>query len=164
MNIRGVDVQNSLFEGTIPDPVSVSLEYLELCRMYPGTATLKTIQTHVRHFMEDQWWVTSTVDLALSVMLLSERRPWFSRFRTELGQCASLDEIEALLMIKVRRWRGLTDFSVAQGRVEAIDKDTDIPSQGVDLTGFLDDDELHDSSNSVFELEKVVLNPKETWC
>jgi len=115
-----------LFEGTIPDPVSVSLEYLELCRMYPGTATLKTIQTHLRHFMENQ----------------CKRRPWFSKFRTRLGQCASLDEIEALLGVEVRRWRGPTDLSVAQGRVGAIDEDTDIPS-----------DELHDS-NSVLELEK----------
>ena len=30
VDICGVNVQNSLFEGTIPDPVSVSLEYLEL--------------------------------------------------------------------------------------------------------------------------------------
>jgi tRNA-dihydrouridine synthase 1 len=153
VDICGVNVQNSLFEGTIPDHVSVSLEYLELCRMYPGTATLKTIQTHIRHFMENQWWVTSSMDSALSVMFCSERRPWFSKFRAELEQCASLDEIEALLRVKVRRWRGLTDLSVAQGRVEAIDEDTDIPSQGVDLTGFLDDDELHDS-NSVLELDK----------
>jgi tRNA-dihydrouridine synthase 1 len=153
IDICGVNVQNSLFEGTIPDPVSVSLEYLELCRMYPGTATLKTIQTHIRHFMENQWWVASSIDSALLVMLCSNRRPWFSKFRTKLGQCASLDEIEVLLGVEVRRWRGLTDPSVAQGRAEAIDEDTDIPSQGVDLTGFLDDDELHDS-NSVLELEK----------
>lgn len=126
-----------LFEGTIPDPVSVSLEYLELCRIYAGTATLKTIQTHIRHFMESQ----------------CERRPWFSEFRTKLGQCTSLDEIEALLRVKVRRWRGLTDLSVTQGKVDAIDKNTDIPSQEVDLTGFLDDDELHDSY-SVLGLEK----------
>ena len=93
------------------------------------------------------------MDSALSVMLCSNRRPWFSKFRTKLGQCASLDEIEALLRVEVRRWRGPADLSVAQGRVGAIDEDTDIPSQGVDLTGFLDDDELHDS-NSVLELEK----------
>jgi hypothetical protein len=121
--------------------------------MYPGTATLKTIQTHIRHFMENQWWVTSSMDSALSVMLCSNRRPWFSKFRTKLGQCASLDEIETLLRVEVGRWRGLTDLSVAQGKLEAIDKDPDIPSQGVDLTSFLDDEELHDS-NSVLELEK----------
>jgi tRNA-dihydrouridine synthase 1 len=153
VDICGVNVQNSLFEGTIPDPVSVSLEYLELCRMYPGTATLKTIQTHIRHFMENQWWVTSSMDSALSVMLCSNRRPWFSKFRTKLGQCASLDEIETLLRVEVGRWRGLTDLSVAQGKLEAIDEDPDIPSQGVDLTSFLDDEELHDS-NSVLDLEK----------
>jgi tRNA-dihydrouridine synthase 1 len=152
LDIRGVNVQNSLFEGTIPDPVSVSLEYLELCKMYPGTATLKTIQTHIRHFIENQWCVTKSMDSALSVMLCSQRRPWFSKFRTKLGQCASLDEIEALLRVDVIRWRGLTDLPVAQSRVEAIDEDTDLPSQGIDLTGFLDDDEWHDS-NSVLELE-----------
>lgn len=152
VDICGVNVQNSLFEGTIPDPVSVSLEYLELCRMYPGTATLKTIQTHIRHFMENQWWVTSSMDPALSVMLCSQRRRWFSKFRTKLGQSASLDEIEALLRVDVIRWCGLTDLPVAQDRVGAIDGDTDIPSQEIHLKGFLDDDELHDS-NSVFELE-----------
>jgi hypothetical protein len=86
-------------------------------------------------------------------MLCSKRSPWFSKFRTELGQCASLDEIEALLSVKVRRWCSLTDLSVAQGREGAIDEDTDIPCQGVDLTGFLNDDDLHDSNN-VLELEK----------
>lgn len=50
-----VDIWSSLFEGTLPDPVSASLEYLELCRTYPDSATLKTIQTHIRHFMEHQW-------------------------------------------------------------------------------------------------------------
>jgi hypothetical protein len=103
--------------------------------------------------METQWWVTGSMDSALSVMLYSERRTWLSKFRTKLGQCVSLDEIEVLLRVNVRRWRGLTDLSVAQSRVEAIDEETEIPSQGVDLTEFLDDDELHDS-NSVLELEK----------
>ncbi|KAI0266471.1 FMN-linked oxidoreductase [Gloeopeniophorella convolvens] len=79
-----------LFEGTLPDPVSVSLEYLDSCRMYPETASLKTVQSHVRHFMEFQ----------------CERRPWFSRFCTQLGQCMSLDQIEVLLRGKVRDWRG----------------------------------------------------------
>ena len=90
---------------------------------------------------------------ALSVMICSKHHPWFSEFRTKIGQCTSLDEVEALLRVKVRRWRGLTDLSMAQGRVKAIDEDTDILSQGVDLTGFLDDDKLHDS-NSVLESEK----------
>lgn len=55
-----------------------------------------------------------------------------------------MDEIEALLRVKVGRWRGVTD------PCEARDEDTDIPSPGVDLTGFL---ELHDR-NSLLELEK----------
>lgn len=56
------------------------------------------------------------------------------------------------MTVKVRRWRSLTDLAVAQDRVEAIDEAADIPSQRVDLTGFLDDG-LHDN-NSVLELEK----------
>ncbi|KAI0294439.1 hypothetical protein BC826DRAFT_1091661 [Russula brevipes] len=103
-----------LFEGTLPDPVATSLEYLELCRMYPDTATLKTIQTHIRHFIEHQCL----------------RRPWFTQFRIQLGQCVSLDEIEVLLQVKVRRWRGLTD-------------------QTLDLTGFLDEDGLSDGHSTL---------------
>ncbi|KAJ7204711.1 tRNA-dihydrouridine synthase [Mycena pura] len=44
-----------LFANNIPDPVDISLEYLSICRQYPGTATLSTIITHVRHFVEFQW-------------------------------------------------------------------------------------------------------------
>ncbi|KAJ7598940.1 tRNA-dihydrouridine synthase [Mycena floridula] len=44
-----------LFSNTIPDPVDISLEYLALCRDYPATATIATIQTHVRHIVEFQW-------------------------------------------------------------------------------------------------------------
>ncbi|TFY78614.1 hypothetical protein EWM64_g5397 [Hericium alpestre] len=43
--------------GTLPDPVRISLEYLNLCRRYPDTATLQTIQTHIRHFVDFQWYV-----------------------------------------------------------------------------------------------------------
>jgi len=46
---------------------------------------------------------------------------------------------------------------MAQGRKEgeeAIDEDVDIQPQGVvDLTGFMDEDELHESNN-MLELEK----------
>jgi hypothetical protein len=87
------------------------------------------------------------MDLMLSVMLRSRRRPWFPQFRTKLGQCASLNEIEALLNVKVRRWRGLTDLSVPQrgkeGR-EAIDEDAGIHARDLNLRGFLEEDELSD--------------------
>lgn len=121
-----------LFEGTLPDPVAISLEYLELCRMYPDTATLKTIQTHIRHFIEHQ----------------CVRRPWFTQFRTQLGQCVSLDEIEVLLQVKVRRWRGLTDVSRPGGE-EEIDDDVGIQQQTLDLTGFLDEDGLSDGHSTL---------------
>ena len=45
----------SIFEGTLPDPVDISLEYLHLCRQFPDTATIQTIQTHIRHFIQFQW-------------------------------------------------------------------------------------------------------------
>lgn len=87
------------------------------------------------------------MDLMLSVMLRSRRRPWFPQFRTKLGQCASLNEIEALLNVKVRRWRGLTDLSVPQrgkeGR-EAIDEDAGIHARDLNPRGFLEEDELSD--------------------
>jgi len=85
-----------------------------------------------------------------------KRRPWLSTFRTKLGQCASLEEIERLLRVNVRRWLGLTDLSVAKDRMEdeeLINKDAGIQPQRVDLTEFLDEDELHDS-NATFQLER----------
>jgi len=119
-----------LFEDTIPDPVSVSLEYLELCRMYPDTATLKTIQTHIKHFVEHQ----------------CQRHPWVSQFRTNLGQCTSLGEIEALLNVKVQRWRGMSNLSVSpDGEEEGkgpIDEDGGIHRRDLGLSGFLDEDKL----------------------
>ncbi|OSX61163.1 hypothetical protein POSPLADRAFT_1146236 [Postia placenta MAD-698-R-SB12] len=46
-----------LFADITPDPVAISLEYLDLCREYPDTATMQTVQTHVRHFVDHQWCV-----------------------------------------------------------------------------------------------------------
>ena len=48
---------SSLFANTVPDPVDLSLEYLGVCREYPGTATIPNIQTHIRHFIHFQWLV-----------------------------------------------------------------------------------------------------------
>ena len=88
------------------------------------------------------------MDPALSVTPCSRRRSWFPQFRTRLGQCASLDEVETLLKVKVRRLRGLTDFSISQGGMagaEAIDDDVGAQERDVRLTGFLDDGEVSDS-------------------
>jgi hypothetical protein len=93
----------------------------------------------------------STMESMPSVMFYSKRRPWFLQFRIKLGQCTSLDEVEALLRVKVRQWRGLTDLSMAQAEGKgAVDEDT---AQGDDLTGILAEDELPDSY-SMLELEK----------
>jgi tRNA-dihydrouridine synthase 1 len=47
----------SLFVGSDPliDPVDISLEYLAICKEYPGTH-LAVMQTHIRHFIEYQWY------------------------------------------------------------------------------------------------------------
>jgi len=78
-----------LFANTIPDPVSISREYIDICRERPGTATMQTIQTHVRHFIDHQ----------------CGRRPWFIKFRAALARCQTPDDIEDLLK-KVQKWRG----------------------------------------------------------
>ncbi|KAH9856848.1 FMN-linked oxidoreductase [Lenzites betulinus] len=80
-----------LFANITPDPVTISLEYLDICREYPDTATLQTIQTHVRHFVDHQ----------------CGRRPWYNKFRAALGRCESVESVERLLRMKVQRWRGL---------------------------------------------------------
>ncbi|KAG6872703.1 hypothetical protein C0995_007371 [Termitomyces sp. Mi166 len=79
-----------LFANKLPDPVDIALEYLDICSQFPGTASVLTMQTHVRHFIEHQ----------------CGRRPWFQKFRSALGTTKSLEEIDTLLRIKVERWRG----------------------------------------------------------
>jgi len=84
-----------IFENIVPDPVLISLEYLEICKACP-TASMTAIRTHVRHFVEHQ----------------CARRPWYSHFRAALNLCESVDEVEALLKGKVVRWRGKAGATV----------------------------------------------------
>ncbi|KAJ3837626.1 FMN-linked oxidoreductase [Lentinula raphanica] len=85
---------HSIFSNdALPDPVAISLEYLDLCRSYPEVATLQTIQTHIRHFIDFQ----------------CTRRPWSKKLRASLNTCKTLDDIEHLLRVKVQRWRGMLD-------------------------------------------------------
>ncbi|KAG0696121.1 FMN-linked oxidoreductase [Suillus ampliporus] len=79
-----------IFANVIPDPVRISLEYLEICKELHDIATYKTIETHVRHFIEFQ----------------CSRRPWYNKFRTTLSACEGIHDIEHLLRTKVTRWRG----------------------------------------------------------
>jgi len=77
-----------------------------------------------------------------SVTLCSQRRPWFPQLRMKLGQTTSLDEIEALLNVNVRRWRGLDDPSVSPGGKEdkeGIDEDSGMHAHDLNLRGFLDE-------------------------
>ncbi|KIJ61601.1 hypothetical protein HYDPIDRAFT_176966 [Hydnomerulius pinastri MD-312] len=83
-----------LFSGDdIRDPVHMSLEYLDICKVLPEVTTLKTIQAHVRHIIEFQ----------------CVRRPWYSKFRLALNECDSVDEIEALLRGKAGKAPGVAE-------------------------------------------------------
>ncbi|KAJ3550403.1 hypothetical protein NMY22_g512 [Coprinellus aureogranulatus] len=79
-----------IFEQDNPDPITVSLEYLSLCHKYPGTTTLRTIQTHIRHFIEFQ----------------HHRKPWYQKFRTSLTNTTTIEDIEDLVRYKLARWLG----------------------------------------------------------
>ncbi|KAF8627332.1 hypothetical protein AX15_004406 [Amanita polypyramis BW_CC] len=80
-----------LFSGpAVPDPVDIALEYLSLCKEHPNTVPIKNVQTHIKHYIDFQ----------------CSRRPWFNKFRSALSATASIEEIEHLLRVKVRRWRG----------------------------------------------------------
>ncbi|KAF8879651.1 FMN-linked oxidoreductase [Gymnopilus junonius] len=92
-----------LFSGNVPDPVDISLEYLSICKSYPGTV-ISIIQTHIRHFVEFQ----------------CGRRPWFPKFRAALGATSSLEEVESLLTYKVERWRGRLPRVSHQGPTESL--------------------------------------------
>ena len=65
--------------------------------------------------------------LILTSVVSSGRRPWFNKFRAELGQCETVDAIEKLLRAKVQRWRGLSPLSEddvdADGEAEDSDAD-----------------------------------------
>lgn len=91
----------------LPDPVDISLEYLAICNLYPGTK-LSAIQTHIRHFVEFQWCEANqfTDDRVQVHYFYSGRRSWYPKFRAALGACTSVDEIERVLNVKVERWRG----------------------------------------------------------
>ncbi|KAK0496023.1 FMN-linked oxidoreductase [Armillaria luteobubalina] len=91
-----------IFSGTVPDPVDISLEYLQLCRDYPDTATFPTIQTHIRHFVDFQ----------------CSRKSWYGKFRTALGSCCDVDDVERMLRTKVGRWRGKSTRSDNATEVE----------------------------------------------
>ncbi|KAJ6495409.1 FMN-linked oxidoreductase [Mycena sanguinolenta] len=100
-----------LFANKVPDPVDISLEYLAICRDYPGTASFPMITTHIRHFVDFQ----------------CHRRPWYRKFRSALNTCTTLDDLERLLRVKVERWRGRVprpmdeDDSDEEGQIEIVE-------------------------------------------
>ncbi|KAF9788238.1 FMN-linked oxidoreductase [Thelephora terrestris] len=52
----GSNPRLSLFAGITPDPVQISLEYLEVCRGCPeGSVDLEIAKKHVKHFIDFQW-------------------------------------------------------------------------------------------------------------
>lgn len=53
---RSVHSKFSLFAGFTPDPVEISLEYLEICRKCPeGSVDLEIVKKHIKHFVDFQW-------------------------------------------------------------------------------------------------------------
>ncbi|KAI0034682.1 hypothetical protein K488DRAFT_77086 [Vararia minispora EC-137] len=54
---RARQTLHSVFENELLIPADISLECLELCQAYSNTASLKTMQVHVRHIVEFQWYV-----------------------------------------------------------------------------------------------------------
>lgn len=105
-----------LFADITPDPVNISLEYLELCREHPDTATLPNIQLHIRHFIDRQ----------------CGRRPWFTKFRSTLTKCRSVDEIDNLVRTRVQKWRGLKPILYDDSDTETLEESS---QDGKDLSG-----------------------------
>ena len=53
---REVDPKFSLFAGITPDPVQISLEYLEICGQCPeGSVDLEVPKKHIKHIVDFQW-------------------------------------------------------------------------------------------------------------
>ncbi|VDB91252.1 unnamed protein product [Peniophora sp. CBMAI 1063] len=77
-----------LFEGVLADPVDVSLEYLALCRRYPGIASLKPMRAHIKNFVSFQ----------------CDRRPWYRAFSASLAECNSLGDLETMVQGRLREW------------------------------------------------------------
>ncbi|TFK49010.1 FMN-linked oxidoreductase [Heliocybe sulcata] len=109
--------------GVAPDPVLISLEYLELCREFGETVTLGQVQTHVRRF----------------VGFGCARRPWYQKFRARLGDTKSVDEIERLLRFKVQRWRGAAVLGDGWDEAEEDEEDEGESREEGDELGWLDD-------------------------
>ncbi|KAG6831847.1 hypothetical protein H0H87_003646 [Tephrocybe sp. NHM501043] len=105
---------HSLFANKLPDPVDIALQYLDICRHFPDTASVQIIQTHIRHFVEFQWYVNKTFPCLSAhrpsfrtfFLINSGRRPWFQKFRSALSATKSLEDMDALLRTRVERWRG----------------------------------------------------------
>jgi len=85
-----------LFAGITPDPVQISLEYLDICRRCPeGSVDLKVAKKHVKHFIDFQ----------------CSRRTWMPKFLRALTACRTIEEADKLLRVKTQRWRGKPPIS-----------------------------------------------------
>jgi len=111
-----------LFKNTVPDPVTVSLEYMDICRACPhGVVELGIVRQHLKRIFNYH----------------CSRRTWISKFHNSLASCKSLDDIDRLLRIKVQRWRGkpfIPDIDGGDQVEEHSEDDTD----GNDIDSHLD--------------------------
>ena len=93
-------IVRSLFADVAPDPVKISLEYLDICREHPDTATIQTIQTHVRHFVDHQWCVD--IRVRCGRVLLNAERLW-----VVVGDRGSISS--------ARHWGGVRPSTILRG-------------------------------------------------
>ena len=111
---------NSLFEGVLANPVEVSLEYIALCRKYPGTANYKSIRAHVKNLVAFQWWASlhsSNVIANVLIYVRSERSPWYRSFTASLAECNSVTELENLVRGRLYDWYRGSDHTVVSPKV-----------------------------------------------
>ncbi|KAF9648435.1 FMN-linked oxidoreductase [Thelephora ganbajun] len=102
-----------LFAGATPDPVQISLEYLEICKQCPeGSVDLEAAKKHVKHFVDFQ----------------CSRRTWISKFIRALTACRTIEEVDKLLRVKTQRWRGKSPLPR-----DAVDVEED--SEGEKISG-----------------------------
>jgi hypothetical protein len=75
--------------------------------------------------------VCPSLDLILYTLndVCSGRGQWYAKFRAALGKTKDVEEVEKLLMGRLRRWMGLSPLKVDQGDVAELGVSAD-PDQG----------------------------------
>ena len=75
-----------MFSGIDPDPITISLEYIDLCYAYPGTAKVATVVEHLKYIFGFYWG----------------RKAYYKTFTAATRACKSIKEIEEVLRDDLR--------------------------------------------------------------